>query len=240
MTELYVKETEAKRAFSSDLRAGFVDMTPMLLVYVPVAMLWGAVATAKGFSPLEAFLMSFFVYAGTAQFIAVDMWREPLPIAVLIFTTFVVNLRLVMMSASISRHMDTIAKRLHPFLMYILTDEAWAIVERRAAAERLTLGYFLGVALPLWPTWFLSSTLGAALGTGIGNPATIGLDFAYAAMLLCIVIGFWKGPRTGVVIAVSGLIAAAAKFYLPGPWYILLGGLAGVAAAALLHSEEQA
>jgi len=227
------------KSFASDFRSGFIDMIPMLIVYVPVAMLWGAFAAAKGFSPLEAFLMSFFVYAGTAQFIAVDMWREPLPIAVLVLTTFIVNLRLVMMSASISRHIGGIAKHLHPFLMFVLTDEAWAIVERKAAAEPLSLSYYIGVALPLWPTWFLSSTLGAALGGGIGNPATIGLDFAYAAMLLSIVIGFWKGPRTGVVIAASGLVAAAAKFYLPGAWYILLGGLAGVAAAALLHSEAE-
>ncbi len=227
-------------SFSSDFRAGFIDMAPMLLVYVPVAMLWGAVATAKGFSPFEAFLMSFFVYAGTAQFIAVDMWREPLPIAVLVFTTLIVNLRLVMMSASISRHIGGIAKHLHPFLMFILTDEAWAIVERRAAIKPLSLAYYVGVALPLWPTWFVSSTAGALLGSGIGNPATIGLDFAYSAMLLSIVIGFWRGPRTGVVIAASGLMAAAANFYLPGAWYILLGGLAGVAAAALLHSEDEA
>ena len=210
--------TSPPKAFSSEFRSGLIDMMPMLIVYVPVAMLWGAVASAKGFSPLEAFLMSFFVYAGTAQFIAVDMWREPLPIAALILTTLVVNLRLVMMSASISRHIGGIAKHLHPFLMYILTDEAWAIVERRAAKEPISLGYFLGVAFPLWPTWFLSSTLGAYLGAGIGNPATIGLDFAYTAMLLCIVIGFWKGPRTGAVIAVSCLVAAAAKFYLPGAW----------------------
>ena len=95
------------------------------------------------------------------------------------------------------------------------------------------------MAFPLWPTWFLSSTLGAYLGTGIGNPATIGLDFAYTAMLLCIVIGFWKGPRTGAVIAASCLVAAAAKYYLPGAWYILFGGIAGVLVAALLHTEDE-
>lgn len=231
--------TTSPKSFFSEFRKGLIDMLPMLIVYVPVAMLWGAFAAAKGFSPLEAFLMSFFVYAGTAQFIAVDMWRDPLPMTALILTTFVVNLRLVMMSASISRHIGGIAKHLHPFLMYILTDEAWAIVERRAAKEPLSLGYFLGVAFPLWPTWFLSSTLGAYLGTGIGNPEVIGLDFAYTAMLLCIVIGFWKGPRTGAVIVASSMVAAVAKYFLPGAWYILLGGIAGVSMAALIHAEDE-
>ena len=68
----------------------------------------------------------------------------------------------------------------------------------------------------------------------------IGLDFAFAAMFISILMGFWKGPRTGAVIAVSGFVAVLAKIYISGGWYILLGGIAGVAAAAVLHSEAEA
>ena len=213
--------------FKAEFKAGLKDISPTLLAYVPIAMLWGTMAAGKGFSPLEAFLMSFLVYAGASQFVAVDMWKEPLPIAVLILTALVVNLRHVLMSASISRHMQNIRGALHPILIYVLTDEAWAIAERKALQGPLSLGYYVGVAAPLWPTWFLCSTLGAVIGKALGDVAALG-DFGLAAMFISIIAGFWKGPRTAAVIGASALAAMLAHVLLPGRWYILIGGLAGV------------
>ncbi|MEO6609748.1 MAG: AzlC family ABC transporter permease [Aestuariivirga sp.] len=226
-------------SFKSEFRTGFADMLPMLVAYVPIAMLWGTLAAAKGFSPLEALAMSAMVYAGASQFVAIEMWRDPLPILLMVVTIFVVNLRHVLYSASIARHMDKIPSRLQPILIYVLTDEAWALLERRALAKPLTLGYFIGVAVPLWPTWFLSSTLGAFLGKALGDPAVIGLDFAFAAMFISILVGFWKGPRTGAVIAASAVAAILGKLFVPGAWFIMLGGITGVIAAVLLHVESE-
>jgi 4-azaleucine resistance transporter AzlC len=225
-------------SFSSDFRAGLKVSWPMFLAYVPLSMLWGTMAAAKGFTPLDALAMSFFVYAGASQFIALDMWKEPLPIFLLILTAFIVNLRHFLMAASISRHITSVPKWLQPLLMYVLTDEAWAIAERKALDGPLSLGYYLGVAAPLWPIWFTCSAIGAVIGQSFGNVAALG-DFGLAAMFITIIAGFWKGPRTGAVIGVSALVAALAHLYVPGRWYILLGGLAGVAVAALLHVEEE-
>ena len=221
----------------ADFKAGLADGWPMFLAYVPIAMLWGTLAAAKGFSPLEALLMSAIVYAGASQFVAIEMWVDPLPILVMIFTIFVVNVRHMLYAASISRHINGIEKWWHPFLMYVLTDEAWALLERRALTRPLTLGYYVGVAVPLWPTWFISSAIGAYIGRKLPDPALIGLDFAFAAMFIAILAGFWKGPRTGAVIVTSALVAVLAKSCLSGAWYIVLGGLAGVAIAALLYKE---
>ena len=222
---------------SSDLKAGVADSWAMCLAYAPIAMLWGTLAATKGFSPLEAMLMSALVYAGASQFVAIEMWVQPLPIFLMVFTIFVINLRHVLYAASISRHMGGIEKKLHPLLMYVLTDEAWALLERRALTQPLTLGYYIGVAVPLWPTWFLFSAIGAVLGAALPDPALVGLDFAFAAMFIAILAGFWKGPRTGAVIISSAVVAIAAKSYLSGAWYIVIGGLAGVAVAALLYKE---
>ena len=226
-------------SFGREFRKGVGDAWPMFMAYAPIAALWGTLAAAKGFSALEALLMSAFVYAGASQFVAIEMWANPLPIFLLVFTIFTINLRHVLYAASISRHMGNIPSRLHPFLIYILTDEAWALLERRALTEKLTVGYFIGVATPLWPTWFIFSGIGAFLGKALGDPAVIGLDFAFAAMFIAILGGFWKGPRTGAVIIASAIVAVIAKHNLPGAWYMMLGGIAGVATAALLHTEEK-
>jgi 4-azaleucine resistance transporter AzlC len=222
----------------SEFADGVKDAWPMFLAYAPIAMLWGTLAAAKGFSPFAAMLMSAMVYAGASQFVAIEMWANPLPLVLLVFTIFIINLRHVLYAASISRHITGIKKPWHPFLMYILTDEAWALLERKALTKPLTLGYYLGVAAPLWPTWFLCSAIGAYIGSKIPDPALIGLDFAFAAMFIAILAGFWKGPRTGAVIVVSACIAVAANYYLTGKWYIILGGLGGMIVAALIYKEE--
>ena len=175
----------------------------MCLAYVPIAMLWGTLAAAKGFSPLEALFMSVFVYAGASQFVAIEMWRVPIPIVLLVFTIFIINLRHVLYAASISRHMDMIPKRLQPFLIYILTDEAWALAERRALSQPLTLGYYLGVAGPLWPTWFISSGIGAYIGTIMPDPALIGLDFALVIMIAPVRGPFQNPARIAMNIAAN-------------------------------------
>jgi 4-azaleucine resistance transporter AzlC len=225
------------RFLNSDFKSGAADAWPMFLAYVPIAMLWGTLAAAKGFSPLAALLMSAGVYAGASQFVAIEMWVDPLPIALMVFTIFVINVRHVLYAASISRHMGGIEKRWHPLLIYWLTDEAWALLERKALTQPLTLGYYLGVALPLWPTWFLSSAIGAYIGRELPDPALIGVDFAFAAMFIAILASFWKGPRTGAVIVTSAVVAVLAKIYISGAWYIVLGGFAGVAVAALVYRE---
>ncbi len=128
----------------------------MLMAYAPIAALWGAVAAGQGLSPLESVLISTIVYSGAAQFVAVDLIKAGTPLSLLVFTIATVGLRHVLMSASISRQIAHFPKLRASILMFWLTDEAWALLERRALTERLTPAYFVGAAVPLWVTWVSS------------------------------------------------------------------------------------
>jgi 4-azaleucine resistance transporter AzlC len=222
-----------------EAREGFVDILPIMIAYGPISMLWGTIAASKGLSPFEALLMSFGVYSGSAQFVAMDLWQQQLPIWLLVFTIATVSLRHVLMSASISRHMKGFSRRTASLLLFWLTDEAWALMERRAMIKPITPAYYMGVAAPLWPVWFSFSFLGAWLGRALGDSDAIGLDFAFAAMFIAVLAGFWKGPRTGGVLVASSVVAVAAKLFLPGAWYIILGGMAGMAFAVLMWREHE-
>jgi len=210
-----------------DFLTGAAEVAPVVVAYIPIGLLWGTLAAAKGLSPLEALMMSVIVFAGSAQFVAVDMWRDPIPVLLLTFTVLIVNVRHVLMSASLSRHIDAIPRALHPIVAYFLTDESWALAERRALQEPLTLAFYLGVSLPLAATWWIATGTGAMLGRALGDPSAIGLDFAFSAMFIAILMGFWKGPGTAGVLAASGAVAAGTHLAFDGPWYIVAGGLAG-------------
>jgi 4-azaleucine resistance transporter AzlC len=223
----------------SEFSEGLRDISPMAIAYVPIALLWGTIAAGQGLSPLQAWAMSFFVYSGAAQFVSMDLLRSGTPLLLLVFTILTVSMRHVLMSASVSRHMSSISKGKASFLLFWLTDEAWALLERRALTKPLSASYFAGVALPLWPTWFGFCTLGTWLGNAIGDTQRFGLDFAFAAMFIAVLAGFWKGTSTALVLMVSAVVAVLVKLYVLGAWYIILGGLAGMLVATFGYRADE-
>jgi 4-azaleucine resistance transporter AzlC len=81
--------------------AGFRACIPIALGLVPFGFVFGVLARQTGLSVLETGLMSAFVLAGGAQFVAIELWQTPLPSLTIILTTLVVNLRHIFMGAAL-------------------------------------------------------------------------------------------------------------------------------------------
>jgi 4-azaleucine resistance transporter AzlC len=226
--------------FRHEFAEGLADIVPIVVAALPIGLLWGTLAAGKDLSTAEAAAMSLTVFAGAAQFIALEQWRDPVPWLLICVTVFVVNLRHVLMGASLGRHMGGIPRSLRAPLLFLMADENWALSERRALSRPLSLAYYLGLGLPMLAVWTLSSALGASVGATLGDPAAYGFDFAFSAMFIGILAGFWKGASTAMVLGVSALAATTVHAAVPGPWFIMAGGLAGVMVAAYLHREEDA
>jgi 4-azaleucine resistance transporter AzlC len=223
---------------ATEFRRGLSDIAPMVIAYGPIGALWGTVAASKGLTPAEALLMSLGVYSGAAQFVAMDVWTQRLPLLLLAVTVFTVGLRHILMSASLSRHIAHFSTWRASVLLFWLTDEAWALMEREARQRPLTPSYFAGVSLPLWPTWAVGTFIGALAGNSLGDISIYGLDFAFPALFIAVVAGFWKDTSTALVIVVSAVAAILAKLNIDGAWYILIGGLAGMLVAVLTYRED--
>jgi 4-azaleucine resistance transporter AzlC len=221
-----------------EFRAGMLEMAPFVAAALPIGLLFGTLAAAKGLSPVEAALMSATVFAGAAQFVAIDLWRDPAPWGLMTLTAFIINIRHVLMGTSLARHMIHFRPASRPFAMFFMVDEIWAFAERRALQGPLPPAYWWGMGAVMWLQWVVGTTVGALLGQSLGDPAAVGLDFGFTAMFICILTGFWRGPRTGAVLAASAAAAAATKLTVPGAWYVMAGALAGVAVAAALAGEE--
>ncbi|HYV87723.1 MAG TPA: AzlC family ABC transporter permease [Candidatus Polarisedimenticolia bacterium] len=233
----------AKRAegnWRDDFLLGAWQMAPLLLAGIPFALIMGTTAAAKGLSPAETGLMSGFVFAGSAQFIAVGLWTHPVPIFVLIATTWMVNLRHLLMSASIGPQMGRFSRRQSYFGLFFLADEIWAVALRRAAEGKLTPAYYFGQSLPFWVSWVFWSTMGNILGSTIADPSRYGFDYAFVAVFLVILFGFCRNRSRLIPIVVSAATAVIAWKLLPSVWYIFIGGIAGTVAAALIAKPDAA
>lgn len=228
--------TDARPAISSatdDYLLGMRTIAPLLVAAGPVGLLFGALAAQKGLSALEILLMSAFVFAGGSQFVALDMWATPLPWLTIALSTFLVNMRHVLMSMSLGPSTTTFTRTQKLVGFLFLADEVWALSEQKAARVQLSFAYYMGLVVPFYLMWVLSSFVGAFVGAAFTNPEAIGLDFAFTALFVFLVMSFWRGKRTGAVLAASGLAATIVYASVSGPWYIVAGTGAGMITAAI-------
>lgn len=224
----------------ADARKGLVDIAPAAIAAAPFGLLFGALASAKGLSTLEVFLMSLFVFAGGAQFAAIEIWTMPAPVVALVFSTLLINSRHVLMSASIVPKLDAFSRTQKVLGLYYMADENWAIAERHARQHKLTPAYWFGMIAGLIPTWLAMTTLGAIVGPALGDPRRFGADFAFTAIFIALVASLWRGRVTAWTVAASGVASALTYRLIGTPWHVLAGAVFGLAAAWLAAGRQVA
>lgn len=219
------------------LRAGFIANLVVAASVGAYGSVLGLLAAKKGIDWLELLTMNLFVFAGSAQFVAVDMWLPPLPLAEITLAVTVINMRYLLIGASL--HPLFIGKSLgHKALfIHLVADENWAMTMARFRRERITTYFLLGGGLCVQLAWCCGTMAGHRLGAIIENPERFGLDFAFVAVFTALVFGFWRGRRDLLPWVGTACLAVAAERYLPGKWYILAGGVGGALVAALLPEK---
>lgn len=105
--------------------------TPVVMGYIPIAIAFGILASQVGLGIAEAAAMSVFVFAGSAQFIAVGMIGAGNSIGAIVVTTFLVNLRHLLMSAALSPHLRGLSHKELAWFGFQLTDETFALHSTR-------------------------------------------------------------------------------------------------------------
>ncbi len=180
---------------------------PVAISAFTVGLVFGILARQAKLSIVQALLMSSLVFAGASQFVALSLWTVvPLPVITIILTTFVVNMRHLLMGAA-----------LRPWFSRLSPSKVYTSV--------------------LFVAWVSSTVVGQTVGASIQNPARWGLDFAFTAVFIALLVGMWKGKSNFFAWAVAAIVAIAAAHWLPGKWYILLGGIAGSAVGAMTDAQ---
>jgi 4-azaleucine resistance transporter AzlC len=223
----------------AEFREGVLTSLPAALAAMPFAFLLGALATERGLGAPEVALMSATVFAGSAQFIALDSWISPPAWLAVGLATLVVNLRHVFMSASLRGRMHAFPRGLRPAAMLFLADEIWAFAEARAAQRRLTPAYYAGLVAFFYLGWVAAATIGALAGRLIEDPKRYGFDFAFVAIFIGLILGFRQRRGFAVTIAASAIAATGLSLLHPGPLSIAGGAVAGMAAAALACGKKE-
>jgi len=209
------------------LLAGARRVLPIALSVCAYGFTFGVLARQTGLSVLEVFLMSSLVYAGSSQLIVLSLWTMPLPIGMIVLTTLIVNLRNILLGASLSPWFLRLPAAKAYSTFFLLADENWALTMSDFEQGGRDGAFLLGCGLVLFVAWVGSTVLGCTLGAVIRDPAQWGLDFAFTAVFLALLVSLWRGKADMFPWLVAAVVAVVCAHFLPGKWYILLGGLAG-------------
>ncbi len=216
--------------------AGAKKVIPLAVSSID-GLVFGVLAHQAGLSLLEAGLMSGLVVAGSAQFVALGLWVAPLPVLAIVLSTFLVNLRYLVMGAALHPWFSRLSSLKAYGSMFFLSDESWALTVAYFKAGGRDTAFLPGAGLLLTLAWFSGTIIGHLAGAVVPSPAQWGLDFAFVAVFVALLVGMWKGKGDLLPWAVAAVVAVAAARWLPGQWYIILGALAGSLIGAFRHAN---
>ena len=218
--------------------AGVRSEIPLLIGGFPEGMIYGALALNAGLSTAAAQMMSFIVFAGSAQFVTAQLVHDAAPGFVIVLTIAVVNLRHMLYSASLAPYLASLSTRWKALLSYLLTDEAYAPTIIRYEREGITPyshWFLFGAGFSLWTTWQVSTALGIFVGAAL--PDSWSLDFALPLTFIAMVVPVLKG-RPHIVAALSAGIVALLAYSLPYKLGLILAALVGIVVGTFLEEHK--
>lgn len=214
---------------------GFRKCVPIAVGVFAYGLVFGVLAQQAGLTVVEALLMSATVLAGAAQLIAVEIWADPVPTLTIVLTTLVVNLRYLLMGASLRPWFSKLSPAKAYGSAFFMADENWALTMSEYRDGRARGAFLAGSGFAIFTFWLAATAIGATAGNVIDDPARWGLDFAFTAVFVTLAVSLWDGRSDLAPWATAAVVAVVAAQYLPGRWYILLGGLVGSLVGAIQY-----
>ncbi|WP_348945447.1 AzlC family ABC transporter permease [Chitinibacter sp. FCG-7] len=219
-------------------KAGFLATLPMQLGVAPFGLIFGTLAAPSGLPPWAALAMSVFVYAGSAQFLALTLLAASASWPVIVLTTLVVNLRHALYSATLQSPLSYLPFWRRAALAYFLTDETFAAVQSGLNQNAQPIGaYMLGSGVCNCATWIIFTALGIVLGQAVPQIQHWGLEFAMVATFTGIVVSMLVSRAQWIAALCAGATALLAAG-LPYKLGLILAVIVGVSAGMLAARTE--
>ena len=199
----------------------FKQSVPIMAGYIVLGMGFGVLLESKGYGVLWAIAMSVFIYAGSMQYVAINLITGGASLIATALMTLMVNARHLFYGISmLDKYKNT--GKYKPYLIFALTDETYSLVCSGTIPEGVDSNkYYCLVSLFNQFYWVLGSVIGSVVGSVL-NFNTAGIDFSMTALFLVVFVEQWKSTKdhasaiTGVAASVVCLlIFGAGNFVIP-------------------------
>lgn len=226
-----------KPLWEKDIYQGFHRSIPVCLGYLSIGFAFGVMAAGVGLGYLETTLMSILVYAGSAQFIAVGMIGEQIAILTIALTTFLVNLRHLLMSAALAPGLGHLSRLQQAIFAYQLTDESFALHSLDFKKENdPPVKRIIATNMAAHLAWVTGSIAGAWTGGMLTDLEQLGLDFALPAMFIFLLV-IQLASIKYILAAILAVGLSLLLFrYLGGHWYIIISTMIAATAGLCIDT----
>jgi len=210
------------------LRLAFIHTIPVLMGYMFLGAAFGILLESKGYHFGWALLMSLLIYAGSMQFVAVELLSAGVNFWIAILMTLMINARHLFYGLSMLDKYKNMGKK-KPYMIFSLTDETFSLICSANVPEGIDKDrFYFFVSLLDQLYWVTGSVIGGLIGTVLPFDAK-GIDFAMTALFVVIFVDQWKSSGdhipavTGICCSLLCLILFGAdNFILPSMIVILV------------------
>ncbi len=227
--------------------SGMRQALPIVLGYVPVAFAFGVLARKTGIPASGAVCMSLMVFAGSAQLITVSLLAGGASPATVVLTTFVVNLRHLLMSAALAPALRRWPRALQWLFAFQLTDETFALHagrlpsapgDRRPEPPRAET---LALNMTAQASWVLGTIIGVFGSELVADVRPLGLDYALPAMFIALLLPYCRKARRFALAAVlAGVLSVLLALAGAGQWNVIIATVCSATLCTLLPARAHA
>ena len=186
-------------------KTAFKDSIPVMAGYIVLGTAFGVLLADKGYGFIWAFVMSFTIYAGSMQFVAINLLASGASLISAAIMTLLVNARHIIYGISmIEKYRDT--GKVKPYLIFSLTDETYALVCRGNPENTDSKKYYLYISALNQCYWIAGSIIGTLIGSAVTFD-TAGIDFAMTALFTVIFVDQLLHSKN-VIPAIIGIVCS--------------------------------
>lgn len=201
------------------LKAAFPYTIPVLTGYLFLGISFGVLLSSKGYNFIWALLMSVTVYAGSMQFVAIDILASPFNLIGTVVMTLTINSRHLFYGLSmLDKYKDMGEKK--AYMIFSLTDETYSLLCGITPPEHTDRNWFyFFIALLNQLYWITGSVLGAIAGSFL-KFNTKGIDFVMTALFVVIFVEQWENNKhhipalAGIAITILCLLLFGAQNFI--------------------------
>ena len=206
-----VNAKEDRTAFAAGIKAG----TPIAVGYLPIAIAFGLLAQSAGVPNYITALMSLLIFAGASQFVGVNLLVLGATNWEIVLTTFILNLRHFLMTASISRRIKAgTSKQWLALLAFGVTDETFTMASLRKE-QQLEPKFIFGLNLLAFSAWNAGTWLGVFLGAGLPEMVQSSVGIALYAMFIGLIVPSTRESKTVLIISLMAVTVNSLLYWLP-------------------------
>lgn len=213
------------------LKMAFPYSLPIMAGYLILGFGFGLLLNSKGYGVLWALAMSIFIYAGSMQYVAIDLLTGGASLIASAVMTLMVNARHLFYGISMVVKYRSMGK-IKPYLIFGLTDECYSVVSHVDPPEDIDKKYFYFVfTLINHLYWITGSVMGAVFGALVPIN-TKGVDFSMTALFVVIVVDNLMKKENRLPSYV-GIGCSLACLFIFGPSNFLIPSMIVIAAMLL-------